>query len=233
MESTGSNMPMKMVPMKPAIKNRSKGSANATAVFRLRSRSPSVTVGDAHQFGVQFAAFFGDGNHFQDGTGKQDPAIGQALAESPALLHALDGLAHGIHQDLVADGAPGDIQTLDQLNARADQRAEHPAKPRHGKLRDQRSDQRRFQNEPLPTAPAFFGDKPGAQQKSDGKQPRRQNQTIRAHQVARANDELRDQGQRTVHVAEDGLKFWNEKRQQQASGWPAPAPAKCTDTTWR
>src|SRR6202041_640084 len=41
--STGNNMPMKMVPMKPAIKNRSNGSAKATAVFRLRSRSPSVT----------------------------------------------------------------------------------------------------------------------------------------------------------------------------------------------
>jgi hypothetical protein len=44
MVSTGSNMPMKMVPMKPAMKNSSSGSAKATAVFRLRSKSPSVTT---------------------------------------------------------------------------------------------------------------------------------------------------------------------------------------------
>src|ERR1017187_262631 len=43
MDSTGSNMPMKMTPMKPAIKNSISGSANATAVFRLRSRSVSVS----------------------------------------------------------------------------------------------------------------------------------------------------------------------------------------------
>src|ERR1019366_8000701 len=44
MDSTGSNMPMKMTPMKPAIKNSITGSANATAVFRLRSRSVSVSA---------------------------------------------------------------------------------------------------------------------------------------------------------------------------------------------
>ena len=37
MDSTGSNMPTKMMPMKPAIKNSSNGSANVTAVFMFRS----------------------------------------------------------------------------------------------------------------------------------------------------------------------------------------------------
>ena len=81
MDSTGSNMPMKMVPMNPAMRNSNNGSANATAVFRLRSRSLSVHDGNPHQFAVQLAAFFRDGNHFQDGAGEKSFAIGQALAE--------------------------------------------------------------------------------------------------------------------------------------------------------
>ena len=168
MDSTGSNMPMKMMPMKPAIKNSISGSANATAVFRLRSRSVFGDDGDAHQFAVELAAFFRDGNHFQRRAGKKNLAIREALAEPSALLHALDGLADGVHENLVADGAARDVQAVHERHARADQRAEHPAEARHRKLRDERADQRRFQNQALPDALAFFGSEPGAHQKNDG-----------------------------------------------------------------
>src|SRR6266536_2847675 len=42
MVKMGTTMPMKMVPIKPAIKKSISGSAIATAVFNRRSRSPSV-----------------------------------------------------------------------------------------------------------------------------------------------------------------------------------------------
>ena len=38
-DSTGSNMPMKIVPINAAMKNSNIGSANETAVWRLRFRS--------------------------------------------------------------------------------------------------------------------------------------------------------------------------------------------------
>ena len=105
-------------------------------------------AGDAHQFGVELAAFLRHGNHFQHGAGEERLAIRQALAEPAALLHALDGLGDGVHENLVADGAAGDVQALHERHARAEQRAEHPAESRHGELRDERADERRLQNHP-------------------------------------------------------------------------------------
>ena len=77
-------------------------------------------------------------------------------AEPAALLHALDGLRHGVHENLVADGLARDVQALHQRHARAEQRAEHPAESRHGELRDQRADQRRLQNQALPDRAGLF-----------------------------------------------------------------------------
>jgi hypothetical protein len=82
-------------------------------------------------------------------------AIREALAEPAALLHALDGLRDGVHEDLVADGAARDVQAMHQRHARAEQRAEHPAETRHRKLRDERADQRRAQNQPSQTRLPF------------------------------------------------------------------------------
>ena len=61
-------------------------------------------------------------------------------AELAALLHALDGLRNGVHENLVADGFAGDVQAVHERHAGAEQRAEHPAEARHGELRDERPD---------------------------------------------------------------------------------------------
>ncbi len=70
MVSTGSSIAMKITPMNPAIKNSISGSANATAVCRLRNQIDFRHVRDADQFRVQPPAFLGDRNHFQSRTEK-------------------------------------------------------------------------------------------------------------------------------------------------------------------
>ena len=135
-------MPMKMVPMNPAIKNSINGSANDTAVFKWRSRSHFGNDGNADEFGVELAAFLSHGNHFQNGAGEQILAFREALTEPAALLHALNGFRNGVHEGLVADGFARDIQALHQRHTGAEQRPEHPAETCHGKLRHQRADQR-------------------------------------------------------------------------------------------
>ena len=71
-------------------------------------------------------------------------AIREALTKASTLLHAFDRLADGVHENLIADGAARNIQAMHERHARANQGAQHPAETRHGKLRDERADQRRF-----------------------------------------------------------------------------------------
>ena len=149
-EKIGSNMPMKMVPMNAGDEKQHQRLGERHGGLQVAVQVAFGDVGDADQFAVELAAFLGHGNHFQHGAGEQLLAVRQALAEPAALLHALDGLRHGIHENLVADGFARDVQALHQRHARAEQRAQHPAEPRHGKLRDQRPDQRRLQHQAFP-----------------------------------------------------------------------------------
>ena len=55
----------------------------------------------------------------------------------------------------------------------------------------------------LPDALAFFGSEPGAHQKPDRHQTRRDKQSVGAHDVTGADDDLGDQRQRAVNARED------------------------------
>src|ERR1035437_2199677 len=171
-------------------------------------------AGHAHEFGVELAAFFRDRNHFQHRAGKKDFAVREALAEPSALLHALDGLADGIHENLVADGPARDVEAVNQRHTGAEQCAQHPAEARHRKLSDERADDRRFQNHSLPHALAFFGSEPHARKQYGGDDSAPDEQAIRPHEMAHADDDLRDDRQRTVDARKHRLEFWDEKNQQ-------------------
>src|SRR5215470_2631532 len=69
--------------------------------LQLAIQVPFGDSGDAHEFLVQATAFFRDRDHLPHGAGKQALAFAEADAQLPALLDTLDGLGHGVHQDLV------------------------------------------------------------------------------------------------------------------------------------
>jgi len=77
-----------------------------------------------------------------------------------------------------------------------------------------RADERGFQNQPFPGALAFFGSEPCPHQKSNADQARRNQQAVGTHQMARADDDLRDERQRAVQVVKDVLEFGDEESQQ-------------------
>jgi len=135
-------MPMKMMPMKPAIKKSISGSANATAVFNWRSKSPSVTAAMRTSFRVEFAAFFRHGNHFQNRAGKKFFAFGETLAEPAALLHRVSMEREtGVHKNLIAGWIYA--RRSDHEPAERPRRSNVPSirqKTRHRELRVQRAD---------------------------------------------------------------------------------------------
>ncbi len=156
MESTGSNMPMKMMPMKPAMKNSISGSANATAVFKLRSRSPSVTA--AMRTSSASSLPLSSATEIISSTEPEKSALQSARlwpSRPPCCTRSMD-CADGVHENLVADGTARDVQAMHQRHARAEQRAEHPAETRHRKLRDERADQRRLAKPCLPRCACLF-----------------------------------------------------------------------------
>ena len=204
MVNTGSNMPMKMMPMNPAIKNSISGSAKATAVFRLPVQIHLGDGGDADQFGVELAAFLGHGNHFQNRAGNKILALRQALAEPAALLHALDGLGDGIHENLVADGFARDVQALHQRHARAEQRARASGKNAPSQIAPTSGPTSGARNTiPSQTRLPFSEANQVRTRNTDRHQTRRDKQSVGTHHMADADDDLRDQRQRTVNAGEN------------------------------
>ncbi len=106
----GSTMPMKIVPMKPAMKKSISGFGERHRGLQLAIQ---VAFGDVRRCGpvrIEPPAFLGHRNHFQHRTRETALAVGQACAELPAFLHALDGFRNRVHENLVADGLAGDVQ---------------------------------------------------------------------------------------------------------------------------
>jgi hypothetical protein len=106
----GKTMPMKIVPMNPAMRNSISGSSRRHRGLQLRSRSPSVTSAMRTSSGVELAALFGDGDHFQHRARETDCGNREALARVVCLPSRGDGFGDGVHEDLVADGFARDVE---------------------------------------------------------------------------------------------------------------------------
>ena len=79
-------MPMKIVPMKPAIRNSISGSAIATAVLSCAIQIALRHVRDADELLIELAALFRDGNHFEHSSPRkgvrQSPRLGPSCLPS-------------------------------------------------------------------------------------------------------------------------------------------------------
>ena len=137
------------------MKNNISGSANATAVFRLRSRSFSVTTA-MRTSSSRACRFLRRRKSFPKPNREKDLCIPRGFGRAVRLAARVRWIRDGVHENLVADRTARDVQALHQRHARADQRAEHPAKARHRKLRDQRPDERRFSKSSLPRCAGLF-----------------------------------------------------------------------------
>ena len=103
-------MPMKIVPMNAGDEKQHQRFGQRHGGLQLAVEVAFGDVGDAHQFLVQPAAFFGDGDHFQDRAGEEAAAVRQAWPKRLAFLDPFDRVGHGIDEDLVADRSAGDVQ---------------------------------------------------------------------------------------------------------------------------
>ena len=102
-------MPIKMVQTKPAIKKSIKGSAKATAVLGLAVEFALGDGGDADEFGVELAAFLGDGDVFDNEAVEEFLAIARLLP-SDRLPGRIRWNWRRHPRGLVADGAPGNAE---------------------------------------------------------------------------------------------------------------------------
>ena len=130
-------MPMKMVPMKTGDEEQHQRLGEGDRRLELPVEIALGHGGDPHKLLVQPAALLGDGDHLDDGAGKQLLVSPEARAERLSLLDAVDRVGNRVDQDLVADRAPRDVEGVDQRDAGAEQRAQHPGEAGHGELRQQ------------------------------------------------------------------------------------------------
>ena len=152
-------MPMKMVPMNPAMKNNISGSVNATAVLSCRSRSVSARRRCARvprrggRFPRRRRSFpewsWGKSPCFCPGWGpRASPFF------TPSMESAMVSVSIWLPMALLAT-----VRALMSETPGAEQRAEHAAEARHGIARDEAADHRDLQASPFRGRAALVGDR--------------------------------------------------------------------------